>query len=146
MNAPMNAAEELRAFLADNWDRLDLDTVERNYSYSLPQAALKFGSHSQVRNALEAAGSHFYDREAIRAFSAKTSDPHLSAGRYWIESVRDIYSNQPREYRVSWVSEYVNGDHRSLSVERLASVPTLSAARALRSRLAKLVTAAEESE
>lgn len=108
-----------------------------HYGYSLPWEALTFGSHAEVKRALAAAGSHFYDRQALRFFNAKTSDAHLAAGSFWVESKR--FEDDPRTYQVAYVVTHDGGE--TLSVERLEDMPTLAAARKLRSQLAELVKA-----
>lgn len=140
---------ELATFMREHFDGDDgwFSTVARRYAYNLPTEARRFGSHADVRAALAAAGSHFYDRAAVRAFGARTSDPHMAAGSFWVESVKqpDYYNERTgehatyaREYRVSWVASH-DGEH--LDVEHLAPVATLAEARRQRSELARLVRA-----
>lgn len=122
--------EELRPYI-DAWD------LERGWQFPHvhPSQAQVFPSLSAVRSALRSAGSHYFDRDSVRFFRAKTHGD-VSGGRFWVESIQS--GTEPRRYRVSWVSKYVRADFREvLSVQRSADVPTLEEARAVRALFVK---------
>lgn len=104
------------------------DDIVTRYPFDAPENAVAFESVTEMKAAVTASGSHFYDRDSIRHFLGRT-DAKLFGGRFWVESRK--YENPyrgdsfPREYMVAWVS-----DHRGfLSVERLGSFNDLIKAR-----------------
>lgn len=122
--------DELRPYI-DAWD------LERGwqFSYIHPSQAQTFPSLSAVRSALRSAGSHYFDRDTLRFFRARTHGD-VSGGRFWVESIQD--DDAPRQYRVSWVSKYVRADFReALSVQHSADVATLEEARSVRALFVK---------
>lgn len=112
------------------------ETAER-YAYTLPENAKSFESIADMRRQVVASGSHYFDRDAIRFFRART-DGHLYGHRFWVESRQFVDLNgdaDPREYMIAWVSEY-NG---SLSIEKRGSFDTLEKARTAARHLARLL-------
>lgn len=137
---PKNLYAEAVAQVLDDWGQ----ECEDAFPYTSPRAALTFNTHSEVRRALAEAGSHFYDRDAIRWFNARTSDNYMMAQRFWIESKR--FEDDPRIYQIAWISRYggPDGGGNALSVERSREFPSLAAARKARKILADAVRALED--
>lgn len=129
------------------------DEVAAHYAYNLPENALTFSSLDELKATVQASGSHYWDRDAVRFFRGRTHSAavgrDLWAGRFWVESRKfePVMSDEsyPREYQVAWVSEYVNPESgsRNLSIEKLGSFDNLPAARGWAKRLAEAVTEAE---
>lgn len=88
----------LSEFLAEHVDHYTA-TLE-HYAYSLPQNALRFESMAKLKFAVSESGSHYFDRDTLRFWSATTA-PRLYRGRVFVESV--CYPDGPRFWRVSWV-------------------------------------------
>lgn len=122
--------------LPERNDSFSYDERAEHYAYTLPENALTFGSWEEMRRAVVSSGSHYFDKDAIRFFLAR-SDRRLYGGRFWVESKQFEDSSgerDPRTYSVAWVSRYANG---SLSVEKWGNLGDLPAARGWCKRFAE---------
>lgn len=123
-----------------NEGNLTYDERAEHYAYSLPENALEFPSWEAMRVAVINSGSHYFDKDAIRFFLAR-SDKRLFGARFWVESKQFesmAGDRDPRTYSVAWVSEY-NG---SLSVEKWGELDNLPAARRWAKRFAEALEVA----
>lgn len=114
--------------------------LAERYPDTLPENARVWDSWPNMRSAVAASGSHFFDADAIRHFRGK-SDMTLYAGRFWVESRKYVNTfsgdSSPREYMVAWAS---GREGEFLSIERLGNYPTLARAR----RACRILAAAVE--
>jgi hypothetical protein len=125
-----------------------------HYPNTLPEHALRFDTFDAMRRRVSESGSHYFDRDTIRWFRAKshpaTTPSGLYASRFWVESVQHRWTDyrtgetttEPRQYRVCWV-EHPSTTSEILSVGRLGEYGTLREARAYARALADSVAAVE---
>lgn len=92
-------APEAHAFLKEQLGDM-YDASMTHYPYSLPMAAVSFTTEGQLRRAVMASGSHFFDRATMRAFSSRLA-PGMIGGRFFITS--EVPPGDARTYRVRWV-------------------------------------------
>lgn len=117
--------------------KLDFGWYERNAPHDLPRYALIFHSLGAIKREVKDSGSHYFDADTLRFFSARFSQTVYGA-RFFVESVANPNWGIGRTYRVCYVAS--GRTSAAYTVERLTpEYTTLGGAKSLAARAAKAI-------